>query len=124
MKRFLLLFSFLLLSCSSSKPTDAEMSAADYGTPPANHVDLIKHWMEETYGNTQSAGIRDLKFGTPVKGYHMPSALESGGPKFGYEVEVNFSRSATEGRRTTRQRVMVLVLIRNDVIVSYKERNQ
>lgn len=121
MKFVLLTLTALVLSCAGSKLSDQEIAAADYGTPPKNHVDLIKHWMDETYGTVQAAGIRDLNFGTPKKGYHMPSALESGGPKFGYEVEVTFSRSATEGRRTVRQRLMVMILIRNDEIVSYKE---
>ncbi len=117
----LLILSALFLSCSASKLTEQEIASADYGAPPKNHVDIIKHWMDETYGTVQAAGIKDLNFGQPKKNYHMPSALESSGPKFGHEVEVTFSRSATEGRRTVRQRVMVLILIRNDEIVSYKE---
>ena len=124
MKRAMLILSALFFSCSASQPTAEELAAADYGNPPTNHVDLIKHWMAETYGDTQAAGIRDLKFGTPTKGFHMPSALESGGTKFGYEVEVTFSRTAAEGRRTTRQRIMTMVLIRNGEIVSYKEFTQ
>ena len=124
MRPFLLLLVTLFLSCAASTPSAEEFAAADYGSPPTNHVDLIKHWMDDTYGNPQSAGIRDLKFDTMKKGYQMPSALESGGPKFGYEVEVSFSRSATEGRRTTRQRVIVMLLIRNDAIISYKEFTQ
>ncbi len=121
MKYSLLFLSALILSCAATKLTEQEIAAADYGTPPKNHVDLIKHWMDETYGTVQAAGIRDLNFGSPKKGYHMPSALESGAPKFGYEVEVAFSRSVPEGRRTGRQRLMVMILIRNDEIVSYKE---
>ena len=124
MKPLLLLLTTLFLSCAAATPSAEELAAADYGAPPSNHVDVIKHWMNETYGNPQSAGIRDLKFGALVRGYHMPFALESGGPKFGYEVEVSFSRSATEGRRTTRQRVIVMLLIRNDAIISNKEFTQ
>lgn len=124
MKPFLLLLATLFLSCVASKPSAEELASADYGAPPTNHVDLIKHWMDDTYGNPQSAGIRDIVFGTPVKGYLMPSAFESGGPRFGYEVEVSFSRAVPEGRRTTRQRVIVMILIRNGSIISYKEFTQ
>ena len=86
---------------------------------------MVRHWMDETYGSPRWAnGIQDLSFGRPAKGYHMPSTLESGGPKFGYEVEVSFSRSVIEGGRTKRQRVIMMLLIRNDLIISSKESTQ
>ncbi|MCU0452422.1 MAG: hypothetical protein MUE68_02095 [Bacteroidetes bacterium] len=124
MRLSLVLLTFLFLSCSSSKPSAEELAAADFGNPPTNHVELLRAWLKDTYGDYQQAGLRDIQFGTPAKGYHMPSALESGNPSFGYEVEVNFTRPASEGRRTVRQRMLVLVLIRNDQVISYKETTQ
>lgn len=119
-----LLLTILFLSCSSTKPTAEQLAAADYGNPPTNHVELLRAWLKDTYGDYQQAGIRDVQYGNPVKGYHLPGALESGGPQFGYEVEVSFTRPATEGRRTVRQRMLVMALIRNDKVISYKETTQ
>lgn len=124
MRMSLTLLTMLLLSCSGSKPTAEELAAADYGPAPTNHVELVRSWMKDTYGDLQQAGIRDVQYGTPAKGYHLPGAFDSGGPRYGYEVEVNFTRPATEGRRTVRQRMLVMVLIRNDQIISYKESSQ
>ncbi len=124
MRTSIVLLALLFVSCSSTKPTADELASADYGPPPTNHVELLRSWLKETYGDYVQAGIRDVQYGKPAKGYHLPGALESGGPKYGYEVEVTFSRTATEGRRTVRQRMMVMVLIRNDEVISYKETTQ
>lgn len=118
------LLSLLFLSCSSSKPSTEELAAADYGNPPTNHVELLRAWLKDTYGDYQQAGIRDVQYGTPKKGYHLPGALESGGPQYGYEVEVTFTRPATEGRRTVRQRMLIMALIHDDKVISYKESTQ
>lgn len=125
MKPYLYMLALIFIAaCGSTKPTDDQLAAAEYGPAPANYAEIARKWVTDQHGNVQQAGLRDLQIGEPKKGWQSGGALSSAGFSYGWEVEVNYSYQETQGRRTVRVRNMVQLLIHDGKVISYKEYQQ
>jgi hypothetical protein len=111
-----LIFIFAVLSGCATQPTPEELANIDYGSPPSNYEQQIRHYFEARLFDPYSA---HYDFQQPTQTWVKAPPLRGGGLKAGWLVRVGVNAKNRMGGYVGRKTFGFL--FKNDAIIAVYE---